>query len=155
MLRNHIGLVDFPKLDCFYTNRNCAGAPEANLTTAHNFGMLTKAGRKCDYNTDADLQTADQTCEYFGRPDGSEFAYRFLETNPNDKTTAFPYLTNRTIRASVSTFPLFLYSTVLDKHSHLAYAAFTFPKYYLYTPFQGRRMQLTLRNHIGWAVLPI
>ncbi|KAI4126464.1 MAG: hypothetical protein LQ347_004963 [Umbilicaria vellea] len=94
------GIVNAAKLDCYYEREGCPVAPGMQLTTAHNYGELIQGQRCCRYQDDSDIHNGSQTCPYFCHDNGQEFAHRYVEYNPHDEAQAYPYLTNRTVRAS-------------------------------------------------------
>ena len=66
----------------------------------HAMGETTLGWSNCSYNTDDDIKKASQDCVYFTRTSGSEFAFRFAEYNLNDLSSAYPYRTDRIVKAS-------------------------------------------------------
>lgn len=94
------GSVRAAKLDCYYERGGCPAAPELRLTTAHGYGELIQGQQCCQYQDDFDIHNGSQTCPYFCHNNGQEFAYRYVEYNPLDTAQAYPFLTNRTVRAS-------------------------------------------------------
>ena len=94
-------LVSVPKLDCFYNPNTyeCLDAPESNLTFANAYGRLIRGAERCMYLSNDRKLPADQLCDFYYREDWQEFTYRFREWNANDRTFAYPYLTDRTIQA--------------------------------------------------------
>ena len=95
------GTISAPRLDCFITDNHCDITLVAPLTTAHSYGEVTYGESCCPYNTTADIFSANQSCPFFCSADNQEFAYRFNEYDPLDKTSAYPHLTNRLIRSNV------------------------------------------------------
>ena len=94
------GQVNVAKLDCYYSFGVCRAAAEAGMAVSHTYGQLTRGRMSCPYSNDSDIREASQLCYYFNHTKGQEFAYRFNEYNPGDTTLSYPFLTNRTIRAS-------------------------------------------------------
>lgn len=94
------GSVRAAKLDCYYEHGYCPVAPGPQMITAHTYGELILERQCCRYNGTSNIQTADQTCPYFCHDNGQEFAYRYVEYNSLDTAHAYPYFTNRTVRAS-------------------------------------------------------
>ena len=94
------GRVNVSKLDCYYSFGNCLQAAEAGMAVAHDYGQLTRGRTSCAYSNDSDISKANQLCYYFNNLNGQEFAYRFNEYNPGDSTSSYPFLTNRTVKAS-------------------------------------------------------
>lgn len=95
------GNVQSPQLDCFYQFGQCPQVPGAEMTYSNVLGQQLAGQRICPYNDSSQILTADQSCAVFLRQDHLEAAYRFKEYNPGDVLSAFPHLTNRTIRANV------------------------------------------------------
>lgn len=97
------GKINASSLECYrdsILNLNCPTAPETPQSLAHAYGEITTALVYCSYTTDDDIKAAPQDCAYFGKDDGEEFAYRYMEYSLSDPARAYPYLTNRIIRAS-------------------------------------------------------
>ena len=96
------GNVKTAKVDCFYDRGRCPINPGPQMTTANTLGQAVQGQISCPYQDDADIKNAPQNCTYFYGSDTKqgEFAYRFNEYNPSDSAQAYPYLTNRNIRAS-------------------------------------------------------
>lgn len=67
---------------------------------AHRFGENIRARHRCSYTSDSDIQSAPQDCYYFHNKNGQEFALRYAEYNPDDSTRAYPFLTDRVVKAS-------------------------------------------------------
>ena len=97
------GTVNAARLDCYVgsTNSGCPSALGPPMITAHSYGELIAGDVPCPYQDDSDILKADQSCFYFNNNNGRELAYRYVEYNPTDNSSAYPYLTNRTIKASV------------------------------------------------------
>ena len=95
------GNVEAAKVDCFYDRGICPGQG-AQMTTANTFGRALQGQENCTYQDDTDIMNGHQSCVYFNgnNTKQGEFAYRFKEYNPSDSVKAYPYLSNRTIRAS-------------------------------------------------------
>ena len=96
------GNVSAASLDCFGkgTNNSCPDSLGASMITAHSYGELISNRAPCNYTDDSDILKANQSCFYFMNNNGPEYAYRYVEYNPDDTASAYPYLTNRTIKAS-------------------------------------------------------
>ena len=94
------GTVSVAKLDCYYVDGSCDVVPAAHFTTAHTYGELIRGWQCCPYHDDSGIENANQTCPYFCHDNKQEFAYRYNVYNPDDTAHAYPYLTNRTVRAS-------------------------------------------------------
>lgn len=98
------GNVTVPNLDCYYDNGMCATGPNAEPEVAqglaHTYGETIRARQRCSYTVDSDIQRAPQDCYYFKETDGREFAVRYAEYNPGDSARAYPYITDRVVKAS-------------------------------------------------------
>lgn len=101
------GMVNVSRIDCYYdyaedrcANEGPDAAPEITQSQAHTYGELTRGQRRCPYTTDQDIYSSPQNCTYFYNRVSQEFAYRFAEYNPDDRASAYPYLTKRIVRAS-------------------------------------------------------
>ena len=94
------GTSRIAKLDCYTNGDSCPSAPETPQGIAHAYGQVTQSYQKCAYSTEEDIKKANQSCSYFERNDGQEYAYRFREYNPEDTSRTYPYLTTRIIKAS-------------------------------------------------------
>ena len=98
------GMVNVSKIDCYYAENICGnrpGAPpEITQNQAHTYGELTRGFRRCPYSSDQDIYDSPQNCDYFYNNATQEFAYRYAEYNPHDRARAYPYLTDRIVRAS-------------------------------------------------------
>lgn len=72
------------------------------MATANTFGRALQGQKKCQYQDDTGIMNGNQSCVYFEGYDTKqgEYAYRFMEYNPSDSAQVYPYLSNRTIRAS-------------------------------------------------------
>ena len=90
------GLINASFLD--YSGEQTA--PDALQGQIHALGEITPTWYSCPYTTDEDITQAGQNCQYFFNNDGQEYAYRFLEYSPADLTSAYPYRTNRIVKAS-------------------------------------------------------
>ena len=88
-------------LEYFYgpDTKASSDAPDMNMKIANSYGRLVRGDPTCFYALDGQISQEAQLCEYFQREDGQEFAYRFWELNPKDVKIAYPYLTDRNIRA--------------------------------------------------------
>ena len=99
-------MVNMPALDCYYDNSTCAtgpkSPPEIVQNLVHSYGEITRGFQRCPYRTDGDIFAHPQNCTYFYNSDTQEFAFRYSEFNPSDHARTYPYLTNRTIKASAS-----------------------------------------------------
>ncbi|KAL6716142.1 hypothetical protein ACLMJK_005708 [Lecanora helva] len=69
----------------------------------HAYGEITPSWNVCGYTKDEDIMKADQSCNYFANSnnDSQEYAYSFFEYSPADSTSAYPYRTNRIVKASL------------------------------------------------------
>lgn len=94
------GSVNASKLDCYYNHGRCPVAAGVPMITAHTYGELIQGQQCCRYQDEFGIQNGSQTCPYFCHDNGHEFAYRYVEYNPLDTARAYPYLTNRNVRAS-------------------------------------------------------
>ena len=90
------GLVNATLLNYY----NHSLLPEALQGNIHTLGELTPTWNICPYTLDESITGADQDCNFFANDNGLEYAYRFLEYNPNDTASAYPYRTKRIIKAS-------------------------------------------------------
>ena len=93
----------------------CDQAPETVQGIVRDYGGSTYAslsyGQNCEsYNVIGDILKSQNISKYFCRrtPGHREFAYRFLEYNPDDEQRIYPFLTDRVIAASAG--PCFNYS---------------------------------------------
>lgn len=99
------GIVNAPKLDCYYDGSMCTShlpaAPETAQSLAHAYGEIVRGHQSCPYSTTDEITAAStpQKCSYFSRHDGQEFAFRYKEYNLEDSVGGYPYLTDRVIRA--------------------------------------------------------
>ena len=89
-----------------YLTRDTTGA-ELQQALAHRHGdaghdALTERSPCGAYDTTEDILNDEIPCRYHCRRqrDRQEFAYRFLEFDPEDAGDAYPSLTNRIVRAS-------------------------------------------------------
>ena len=101
------GDVHIPRLDCFYkagSNSCSTFQEEYDPAIAHTYGEAgILRGQDCGYNTTDDIISGGQECPYFYRNDRKEFAMRYAELNPLDKTSAYPYFgAGRIVTASAS-----------------------------------------------------
>lgn len=67
---------------------------------AHRYGENIRARHSCSYTVDSDIQGAPQECYYFENKNGQEFALRYAEYNPDDSARAYPFSTDRVVKAS-------------------------------------------------------
>lgn len=69
---------------------------------AHSYGQLTLSSDCGNYNDISDVLKSKHNFEYYCRrtENQQEFAYRFLEYNPDDSQKSYPWLTDRVITAS-------------------------------------------------------
>lgn len=98
------GPVNVPKLDCYYYNGQCSDASVFSTPQhlAHAYGEAIQGQKACNYTQDSDIQSASQDCYYFRHTNGQEFAFRYAQYNPKDSARAYPYLTDRIVKASAS-----------------------------------------------------
>ena len=107
------GKIDAPDLTCFYHHLyharsfTCDSSPETVHGIVHAYGEYAfgslSEGNDCEfYDEIKDVLKSKANPKYFCRrtPGQQEFAYRFLEYNPDDHQRAYPFLTNRTITAT-------------------------------------------------------
>ncbi|KAL8938623.1 MAG: hypothetical protein Q9216_003799 [Gyalolechia sp. 2 TL-2023] len=98
------GNVSFAKIDCYYNSGNCTTAPdqppEVAQNEAHAYGEASLRERRCPYETDDDIFKSREDCTYFTRGDSQEYAYRYMEYNPDDRARAYPHPTERLIKTS-------------------------------------------------------
>ena len=98
------GTVSFAKISCYYNNGTCTTdpdqPPEVAQNEAHSYGEASLRERKCQYSTDDDIFESPQNCTYFENRNLQEYAYRYMEYNPDDQARAYPYLTKRVIKTS-------------------------------------------------------
>lgn len=73
------------------------------MARAHSLGQITLEQHNCSYANDAETHNAPQSCFYFSNTTNEEFAYCFLEYNPDDNEKIYPFHTNRIIKASTGT----------------------------------------------------
>lgn len=96
--------VMVPLLNCYYNNGTCTTGdnepPEIAQNEAHSYGEITPGQNACLYTTNDDIFNTRQDCDYFINRNQHEFAYRFMEYNPDDGGRSYPYLTHRLIKAS-------------------------------------------------------
>lgn len=77
---NRPGQVNMSTLDSYYDlNRTDLERPKARMVRAHSLGQYIFTQIKCGYPNDSDIYNAPQSCFYFSRIGGEEFAYRFLK----------------------------------------------------------------------------
>ncbi|KAL8686914.1 MAG: hypothetical protein Q9218_006768, partial [Villophora microphyllina] len=98
------GSVSVPLVDCYYNNGTCTTSPgeppEIAQNEAHSYGEITPGENVCHYTSDDQIFNASQDCEYFINQNRHEYAYRFMEFNPDDRARSYPFLTKRLIKAS-------------------------------------------------------
>ncbi|KAL9007493.1 MAG: hypothetical protein Q9173_007254, partial [Seirophora scorigena] len=105
--------VNTADLSCYYHHHyeeqtyTCESSPETVHGIAHAYGLyafgsLTPGNDCVPYNDIDDVLRSQTTPKYYCRrtPGRREFAYRFLEYNPDDTERTYPRLTDRTITAS-------------------------------------------------------
>ncbi|KAL8727357.1 MAG: hypothetical protein Q9166_006126 [cf. Caloplaca sp. 2 TL-2023] len=97
-------MVSVPRIVCYYNNGTCTTdqnqPPEIAQNEAHGYGELTHGALECWYTTDNDIFESSQDFQYFQSSNSQQFAYRFSEYNPNDRSQAYPYSTNRLNKTS-------------------------------------------------------
>lgn len=98
------GLVNVPQLDYHYFDgpRRGVGNYSVPQYLANAYGEAIHCRHSCNYTQDSDIQNASQDCYYFSHTNGQEFAYRYAQYNPKDSARAYPYLTDRIVKASAS-----------------------------------------------------
>ncbi|MCJ1463715.1 hypothetical protein MMC07_002324 [Pseudocyphellaria aurata] len=110
------GKVNVSSIDCYYVNGQCikysgpVKSEEERLekeksqivaqVLAHSYGENISGGLSCPYTEEKDIQTAPQNCTYFSHKNGREFATRYAEYNPEDLAHAYPFFTDRIVKAS-------------------------------------------------------
>lgn len=98
------GNVSVANLDCYYHDGICVTGPNAALDVAqdlaHTYGENIRARLSCPYTIDSDIQGAPQECYYFTKTNNREFALRYAEYNPEDSRRAYPFFTDRVVKAS-------------------------------------------------------
>ena len=102
------GIVHAANLSCYIHPGNgvCPGnsimGQEVHQGLAHNYGEQVRGTECLPYEDISDVLNSGQNPPYFCRrtPNNQEFAYRFLEYNPEDTQKAYPAFTNWTITAS-------------------------------------------------------
>ncbi|KAL9579949.1 MAG: hypothetical protein Q9212_004785 [Teloschistes hypoglaucus] len=116
------GNVLVPRVDCYYNNGTCTTdpnePPEIAQNEAHSYGEITPGQNACLYTTDDDIFNAHQDCDYFINRNQQEFAYRFMEYNPDQGGGSYPYLTYRLIKASAGDCYQYAPGTPHDVASH-------------------------------------
>ncbi|KAL8955315.1 MAG: hypothetical protein Q9193_006788 [Seirophora villosa] len=109
------GTVNATDLSCYYHHRYeeqkyaCESSPEAVHGIAHAYGLyafgsLTPGNDCVRYDDIDDVLRSQTNPKYYCRrtPGQREFAYRFLEYNPDDTERTYPHLTDRAITASAA-----------------------------------------------------
>ena len=84
---------------------------EVEQAIAHSYGEMALNSQCCDYTDISQVQSYQQVCRYFCKREPKnqqQFAYRFLEYNPDDAQRANPKPTKRVVTASSG--PCFNYS---------------------------------------------
>lgn len=94
------GAVNVPNLDCYSLNGQCINASSVPQNLANAYGEAIRGQKSCNYTQDSDIQNASQDCYYFSHTNGQEFAFRYAQYNPKDSVRAYPYLTDRIVKAS-------------------------------------------------------
>ena len=97
------GTVIAPNLGCYVHNQACSKQEATRQGLAHSYGQLT-LGSNCGTYTDiAEVLTSRDKYDYWCRrvpTDQQQFAYWFLEFNPDDTQQAYPWLSDRIITAT-------------------------------------------------------
>ena len=116
------GNVGVANLTCFFTNyAGCPSPPPSNLQqvrpvaeetkqgAAHTFGELALSAPCGNYTDMSDILKSETFYGYWCRRSTrpQQFAYRFLEYNPDDQQRQYPFPTQRVITASAG--PCFQY----------------------------------------------
>lgn len=97
------GIINATKIDCYYVNDQCIASSGSEIVAqvlAHSYGEIISGGLSCPYTEESDIQSAPQNCSYFSHTDGWEFAIRYAEYNPEDLAHAYPFFTDRIVKAS-------------------------------------------------------
>lgn len=96
-----VGQVVAPDLSCYYHNQTCAQGPRIRQGIAHSYGQLVLSSDCGPYNDISEVFKSKNLYDYYCRrtPGKQQFAYRFLEFNPNDTRKAYPWMTDRVITA--------------------------------------------------------
>ncbi|MCJ1427942.1 hypothetical protein MMC29_005849 [Sticta canariensis] len=99
------GTIHAARLDCYYVNDTCItsdGSDRGEIsaqTLAHSYGETTKNRVRCQYTKESEIRSAPQNCSHFYHKNGQEFAIRYAEYNPDDVARAYPYFTDRIVKA--------------------------------------------------------
>lgn len=96
-------MINATKLDCFYVNNQCKQATEGEIVAqvlAHAYGETITGRHNCSYTNDSEISSSAQNCSYFRHTKGHEFAIRYAEYNPEDRGRAYPFFTDRIVKAS-------------------------------------------------------
>ena len=100
------GTVNVPKIDHYYINSD-NGIKETNpgdavvqQNLAQAYGDAIQGQQSCSYTDDSEIHRAPQNCYYFNHTNGQEFAFRYAQYNLADSARAYPYLTDRIVKAS-------------------------------------------------------
>lgn len=97
------GMINAAKIDCYYANNTClttAGSKIVAQGLAHAYGETISGRLSCNYTEESKIQRAPQNCAYFRHENGQEFAIRYAEYNPDDLAQAYPFFTDRIVKAS-------------------------------------------------------
>lgn len=104
------GTVNASNLECYHNLFNggpgCANDDDgSSQTLAHAYGDLSRSSPCCPYSTIEDILNSKKgtsECRYYCSTDRNkqQFAYRFHEYNPDDKSRTYPHLTERIVTAS-------------------------------------------------------
>ena len=98
------GTIHAAKLDCYYANNTCItstkGSEIAAQVLAHSYGETTFSRVNCSYTKESEIPIAPQNCSYFIHNNGQDFAIRYAEYNPDDVSRAYPFFTDRIVKAS-------------------------------------------------------
>ena len=100
------GAVNVPNLTCYFHCQGvhpvCEPYPVITQGIAHNYGEQAESLPCGLYNETMEILSLNDNFPYYCRrtPNMQEFAYRFLEWNPEDTQRSYPFLSNRIITAS-------------------------------------------------------
>lgn len=94
------GMINATKLDCFYVNDQCKKSEIVQQGLAHAYGETITGRHGCRYTKESEIQSSAQNCPYFRHTKGQEFAIRYAEYNPKDRGRAYPFFTDRIVKAS-------------------------------------------------------
>lgn len=94
------GMINATRLDCFYVNDQCKKSEIVQQGLAHAYGETITGRHGCRYTKESEIQSSAQNCSYFQHTDGREFAIRYAEYNPEDRGHAYPFFTDRIVKAS-------------------------------------------------------